>query len=835
MKDNNNRILSVIDGRDSPSVQETCTQNSVTEDLMDEMRVATWHWNSELEIGHWVPTQPDWLPPQALTDADSFVRHLHVHDQEFFATALNDREQTSFETQARLIADQDERWLHIHGRRDPEQPELIVLAIRDATAVKSLQRTLQAQIRRHQEMVRDTEAIAFEFELPGWNVKHIDRQIESLLGYPTADWLRRGEFLKENVFTDDWPQFDELAGADNDNSDRYTFEFRIRTASGELRWLRIAGRRIPAGKRSPPRVRGVLQDVSESRLAIEAQQVSEKQLSMLYDQNPSMFFSMDGDGIILSVNRYGAEHLGYRPEELIGQKAHRLHLPSQRSAMRERFNDCVNANGEVRHWETCLLRADETPLWVRVAARATGKGQRSGVLAVCEDITEARALSDQLEYQSRYDLLTGLANRSNFEQCLSDALKSAKEHQWEHVLCYIDVDQFKIINDTCGHSAGDQMLRRVGHMLSKYLREEDMLARLGGDEFGILFHRCDIDNARRRAEEINQYLASQRFKWGENNFRITASVGMVAINSRSESAEHVLSVADTACFAAKDLGRNRVYCSTEEDDDEITRRHGEMSWIARLQSALDDDGFEVYSQLIHPLDGDLSRGHSIEVLLRLKDYQGDVILPERFIRAAENYHIATRLDHWVCERVVRYFDEHLEQLDDLNFICVNLSAQSVTDKEFQASLIQMLEGRHATAQKLCFEITENGVIENIDAATEFIASLKALGCRFALDDFGSGVSSFAYLKNLEVDIVKIDGMFVKHINDDSIDRALVGSINDIGHAMGKQTIAEYVEDEDTQRCLKQLGVDFAQGFHIHKPEPMAEQMSALADRRSAKS
>ncbi|MFK8030499.1 MAG: EAL domain-containing protein [Gammaproteobacteria bacterium] len=828
MNDNNKRILSVIDGLVSPSVQETCAKNSVTEDLLDEMRVATWHWNCELEEGSWIPAAPGWLPIAALASAKALLKHIHPHDQEFLAAALQDVEQTSFETQARIHHESEEYWLHIHGKRDPEHPEQMVLAVRDVSAVKSLQRTLQQQIRRHQEMVRDTEAIAFEFELPDWNVRHIDRQIEALLGYPTADWLRRPQFLKENVFTDDWSQFEELTEADDDNAERYTFEFRIRTANGELRWMRIAGRRIPAGRLSPPRVRGILQDVSKSRLAIEKQQISEKQLSMLYDENPSMFFSMDGKGIVLSVNRYGAEHLGYRPEELIGRKAQLVHLPSQRSVVKERFAECVQANGEVIHWETCLVRADDTPLWVRVAARATGEGQRSGILAVCEDITEARALSDKLEYQSRYDLLTGLANRANFEQCLNQALESAKENLWEHVLCYIDLDQFKIINDTCGHSSGDQMLRRVGHMLSKYLREEDMLARLGGDEFGILFHRCDIENARLRAEEINQYLASQRFRWDQNNFRVTASVGMVAITSRSQSTEHLLSVADTACYAAKDLGRNRVYCSVEDDDAEITRRHGEMSWVARLQSALDGDGFEVYSQLIQPLDGPADDGHSIEILLRLKDFQGDVILPERFIRAAENYHIATRLDRWVCEHVVHYFDENADSLKNFNFVCVNLSAQSVTDNEFKTRLILLLEGRRHIAEKLCFEITETGVIENLDAATDFIKCLRDLGCRFALDDFGSGVSSFAYLKSLDVDIVKIDGMFVKHMVNDSIDRALVGSINDIGHAMGKQTIAEYVEDEDTQRCLKQLGVDFAQGFHIHKPEPLAEQMDTLS-------
>ncbi len=834
MNDNNNRILSVVDGLESPSVQEACTQNSVTEELMDQMRVATWYWNSALEVGHWVPTMPDWLPEAALSSAEDFLNCIHPHDREFLSTALEDETQTSFETQARLIHNSDEQWIHVHGKREPKQMEQIVLAVRDASAVKSLQRTLQQQIRRHQEMVRDTEAIAFEVEIRTWKVRHIDRQIESLLGYPTADWLRRPAFLKDNVFIDDWEQFEALAKADDDDAERYTFEFRIRTANGELRWFRIAGRRIPAGRDSSPRLRGVLQDVSESRMAIEAQQVSEKQLNMLYDQNPSMFFSMDGNGVILSVNRYGAEHLGYRPEELIGRQAQRLHLPSQRSAVKDHFEECVQANGEVRHWETCLIRSDDSPLWVRVAARATGEAQRSGILAVCEDITEARALSDKLEYQSRYDLLTGLANRANFEQSLSEALKTAREHLWEHVLCYIDLDQFKIINDTCGHSAGDQLLRRVGHMLSKYLREEDVLARLGGDEFGILFHRCDIDNARRRAEEIIQFLASQRFKWGDNNFRVTASVGMVPVTTRSQSTEHLLSVADTACYAAKDLGRNRVYCSTEDDDVEITRRHGEMSWVARLQSALDGEGFEIYSQLIEPLDDAPRDLHSIEILLRLKDFKGDMILPGRFIRAAENYHIATRLDRWVCEHVLHYFDDEPRQLKVLDFVCINLSSQSVTDEEFKALLVQLLENRRATAEKICFEITETGVIENIDAATEFIRTMKALGCRFALDDFGSGVSSFAYLKSLEVDIVKIDGMFVKHMVTDSIDRALVGSINDIGHAMGKKTIAEYVEDEDTQTCLKQLGVDFAQGFHIHKPEPLEEQMERLSSKSRAK-
>lgn len=828
MTDKNKKIFNVIDGSKRPSVRERFNFDSVTDEIMQEVHVATWRLSTATDHSEWTPSNPGWLPAEATQSAAKFIEFLHPEDKKFFHQSLYDLEQTGFETQLRLrFSDKQETWLHINARRDSADPSNVVLVVRDASAMKSLQTTLQQQIRRHQEMARDTEAIAFEANLPDWSVRHIDRQIEAMLGYPTADWLRRKDFLQHNTFSEDWKNFSNLLEKRESDNERFAFDFRIKNANGELRWLRCAGRHVPAGKISPPRVRGVFQDVSESRMAIEERNISEKQLNILYDQNPSMFFSMNTEGLILSVNRYGADHLGYRREELIGRSAEEIHLPSQRSSVRELFTECLDANGLVSHWETCLTRKDGAPLWVRVAARAITQSNQRGILVVCEDITETRALSDKLEYQSRFDLLTGLANRTSYEASLNEALVSARENKWEHVLCYLDLDQFKIVNDTCGHSAGDQMLRRVGRMLARYLREEDILARLGGDEFGILFHRCDLDNARRRAEEINNYLASCRFKWADNKFRITSSIGMVAITRGSSSTEQLLSIADTACYAAKDAGRNRVYCY-QEDDVEITRRHGEMSWVARLQDALDHDGFEIYSQIIQPLDPSKDDKVSIEILLRLTDDEGDIILPERFIKAAENYNIATRLDSWVCEHVIEFFKEQPKYLRSLNFVCVNLSSQSVTDGEFQQHLMKILDKQDHIAEKLCFEITETGVIENLEAATEFIRSLKSLGCRFALDDFGSGVSSFAYLKNLEVDIVKIDGMFVKQMVDDPIDQALVSSINEIGHAMGKKTIAEFVEDEDTQRCLKQLGVDYAQGYHIHKPQPLNDQLKSVS-------
>jgi diguanylate cyclase (GGDEF)-like protein/PAS domain S-box-containing protein len=439
------------------------------------------------------------------------------------------------------------------------------------------------------------------------------------------------------------------------------------------------------------------------------------------------------------------------------------------------------------------------------------------VFAAVEDITEARALSQQLRFQAAHDALTGLVNRREFENRLERALKSAEDGRSQHALCYLDLDQFKIINDTCGHVAGDELLGRLGRVLAQQVRRQDTLARLGGDEFGVLLENCSMHVAERVANALRRGIEDFRFAWDGQVFGIGVSIGVVSIEGRGQTVSSILSAADAACYAAKDRGRNRIHIYREGDVD-LARRHGEMRWVTRIQTALEENRFELARQPIVSLSTASGSDTHYELLVRMRDEDGNLVLPEAFLPAAERYNLSVRLDRWVIREAFRLLTldpDHLERL----FLCsINLSGVSLADEDFLIFVTTELASTGLPPDKICFEITETAAIANLPGAMRFIEVLRRIGCRFALDDFGSGLSSFAYLKSLPVDFLKIDGVFVKDIVEDPIDRELVRSINEIGHVMGKRTIAEFVESDEILAVLSGIGVDYAQGFELGKPE-----------------
>jgi diguanylate cyclase (GGDEF)-like protein/PAS domain S-box-containing protein len=443
---------------------------------------------------------------------------------------------------------------------------------------------------------------------------------------------------------------------------------------------------------------------------------------------------------------------------------------------------------------------------------------------------EGHRASAQLSWQATHDTLTGLFNRQEFERRLGLALGTARETGRTHALCYLDLDQFKVVNDTCGHVAGDELLRQLARELSGQIRKTDTLARLGGDEFGLLISDCQLGDARTVAEAARNVVAGYQFSWECKSFAVGVSIGLVPVTGDCAGIESILSAADSACYAAKDQGRNRihVYC---EQDEELCLRHGEMQWVSRIQAALEEDRFELFYQNIVPV-ADNARGAAVhfELLLRMRDEQGALVPPGAFLPAAERYGLAVRLDRWVIDRILRTLEESGDELDELGICCINLSGQSLADEEFARFVIDRLRQQQARAKRICFEITETAAISNLTRAVRFIEALKAHGCLLALDDFGSGLSSFAYLKNLPVDFLKIDGMFVKDIVDDPIDHAMVKSINELGKQMGKRTIAEFVENDAILQRLRHIGVDYAQGYGIAVPRPLEE---LLRERREA--
>jgi len=434
-----------------------------------------------------------------------------------------------------------------------------------------------------------------------------------------------------------------------------------------------------------------------------------------------------------------------------------------------------------------------------------------------EKIDQATA---RLIYQASHDALTGLINRREFEQRLERTLLSALQQGREHALCYMDLDQFKVINDSCGHAAGDELLRQLALLLKGNLRERDTLARLGGDEFALLLENCSIPDALEVADTFRAEVQRFRFKWGDRIFSVGMSVGMVAINADSGTAASLMSAADAACYVAKDRGRNQIHLYESRDSD-LVRHRGEMQWVTRIQRALEEHRLRLSWQEIRRADGVVEPVRHVELLLRMIDEDGSEILPMAFIPAAERYSIMPAIDSWVIEETLRLCQRYLESKRERNCLfAVNLSGASLKDPAFRRMLLASLDENPAFGPHLCFEITETAAIGNLSVVNEFIEAMRAFGCSFALDDFGSGLSSFTYLKNLNVDYLKIDGAFVRDIANNAIDRSMVEAIHRIGHQMNLRTVAEYVESDQILALLRQMGVDYVQGNGVHQPEPL---------------
>ena len=436
-----------------------------------------------------------------------------------------------------------------------------------------------------------------------------------------------------------------------------------------------------------------------------------------------------------------------------------------------------------------------------------------------ERVEEVSRSQAQFRYQASHDALTGLINRHEFERKVKGLISSTHMDKGENALCFMDLDQFKVVNDTCGHIAGDELLRQLGDVLQDAVRHSDTLARLGGDEFGILMEHCTLAQAQRAVTAIQQTIQDFQFSWEGQAFRIGVSIGLVAISEATPSLTELLKQADAACYMAKDLGRNRIHVYNP-DDTQMVLRQGEMQWVSRINQALEENRFTLYAQSIVPLDK--STDMHYEFLLRMIDERGEIVSPVTFLPAAERYDLMHKLDIWVVGHVFALLANHPQLVERVRFFSINLSGQSITNVNFLDLVISQIKELNLEPGKICFEVTETAAISNLRAATHFISSLRELGCLFALDDFGSGLSSFGYLKNLQVDYLKIDGIFVKDIADDPIDHAMVKSINDIGHVMGMKTIAEFVESNKIKSMLKKLGVDYAQGYEIGRPQPFEE-------------
>ncbi|WP_455208607.1 EAL domain-containing protein [Kaarinaea lacus] len=539
----------------------------------------------------------------------------------------------------------------------------------------------------------------------------------------------------------------------------------------------------------------------------------------------------DPDGIIDYMNPVAENLTGWSTQMAIGNRLqtvfHVVNANSQKP-IANAVRRCLKANQVISLGEDCVLigkHGEKFAIQHSIAPLKHRSGKILGVVAVFSNVTEERNMAQQIAHQATHDSLTGLVNRREFERRLNNAIQSAKESHTEHCLCYLDLDQFKIVNDTAGHVAGDELLRKITILLKSSIRSRDTLARYGGDEFGLLLDNCPLDRAYKIANTLLVAVQNLNFKWDGRSFQVGVSIGLVPVTSKTTNTAEVMSQADVACYAAKDLGRNQVHIYDNEDNN-LAKRHSEILRVADITDSVKANRFRLYCQSIKPLAADSTEPSHYELLIRAVDSNGKIELPATFIPAAERYGMMATIDRWVIHSAFYRYVELFEPSDNIK-IAINLSGNSLADSSLLQYVRKNIIESGMPAQNVCFEITETAAISNLEQARTFITELKELGCQFALDDFGSGLSSFTYLKNLAVDYLKIDGSFVRDMIHDPINQAMVAAINEVGHVMGIQTIAECAESPAIITQLTQLGVDYAQGYAISTPMPIEVIASRL--------
>ncbi len=531
--------------------------------------------------------------------------------------------------------------------------------------------------------------------------------------------------------------------------------------------------------------------------------------------------SVDADGRVDFINSVAERLIGQAQSTTLGTPIKQLFdITGHDGTPDGAASDPADGGYEGRGQPQLLVRRDGTSVPVSMLRSSLGSMTGPfGAVYVIHNRTAEEDFIAQLSWQATHDGLTGLTNRRAFEQRLESAINSLKDHPTAHGLMFIDIDQFKIINDTNGHAAGDNLLRQAASILQRELRKEDLLARMGGDEFAILIKDRDLDNVVSLAERLRQAMAATSFQWEKRNFNITVSIGAVPVTDADITLEEVLSAADVACYLAKENGRNRVEAHRTTDR-ELQRRFGEMGWVQKIRQAIKHNHFCLYAQEIRAISRESNNPH-IELLLRLMGDDGAVVSPDRFIPAAERYGLMPMIDRWVVREALEIIETYL--VDDvaapLPTYAINISGTSVGDQTFCSYIRERLEHHKIPPSMVCFEITETSAISNLPRARVFIDELTELGCKFALDDFGNGMSSLVYLKQLPVTYIKIDGAFVRDMLDDPVDHAIVEMIARVGKLTGMVTIAEFAENDAIVAALREIGVDYAQGYAIGRPQP----------------
>jgi diguanylate cyclase (GGDEF)-like protein/PAS domain S-box-containing protein len=651
----------------------------------------------------------------------------------------------------------------------------------------------------------------------------LSRRWRAMLGYATEDEEEVMLDWYQLVHPDDMSRVqskmkEHLAG----NTPFFESMHRMKHQNGDWRWMSSRAKAVLDENGRLLRLLGVEVDITERKLYEEALFREKESAQITLQSIGDGVITTDAQGSTEYVNPVAEELTGWRVDDASGRPIDEIFRGFHEETCEPLENPlavAIRRNRSIKSVRpTLLIRRDGNELYIESTASPIrdGKGNVTGGVLVFHDVSESRELNRRLSYHASHDILTGLVNRREFENRLERALKSAKARETSYALCYLDLDQFKIVNDSCGHSAGDALLGQLGALLKSKIRWRDTLARLGGDEFGVLLESCSLEEAMQTAESLRMAISEYKFTWDDRSFRLGVSIGVVPISADNEDVAALLSAADSACAAAKEAGRNRIH-SFQENDIDLMRRRREMQWAARINNALEENRFELFRQTIQPLQSDEDGAH-YEILLRMRDENGGIISPGLFIEAAERYSITPSIDRWVIRSAFRWLVSEADERERLALCSINLSGQSLGDEKFLPFVIDQFRMSGLDATKICFEITETAAIASYSQANRFINALKDLGCQFALDDFGTGLSSFGYLKHFPVDYLKIDGSFVKEILHDAIDREMVRSINEIGHLTGKKTIAEFAENEEIITMLRGMGIDYAQGYGVSEPK-----------------
>ena len=726
----------------------------------------------------------------------------------------------------------DEKWLQVNIKLIRKvEGSFLIWTFTDFTAGSQTEAALLESENKFQNVIQGAQEGIWEWQAGLEGSEWWSQPMYELLGLKVDESEIGLSQLQRLIHPDDRELFASAwAVLINENGKQLLIEARIAVKKQGYRWFVIRGTADYDYSGNAKKVVGSISDIHLQKQAqVQLADEKDKVVATLRSIVDAVLTTNER-GEVQYINQAATRFLNCSEEEAKGKHIEKIiDLYEEESDERianpilsclsggKKKNQKLNADIVTQSGAKYTVQLMVTPL-------ISQTGKLYGAVTVMNDVTNLRLLARRLRYQASHDSLTNLINRSEFERNVRKEILNAKTKQKKSALIYLDLDRFKMVNDLYGHAAGDELLIQFSNLVKRKLRGTDILARLGGDEFALLLSGCNLKEAEEKAYEILQSIQEYKFIWEQKSFNVEASIGVAEINEKCFDLSYVLSSVDSACYLAKESGRNCVRVFREGDVD-INRRRGQERWLQRFDKALNEGRLVVTAQSIINIKANKDiqvDKDGFEILIRMKDDNGRLVPPNAFLPAVERYNRAPKLDRWILDKVLLLLAENRDVLSQINKCSINLSGQSLVSEGFLPFIVAKLKEYEIQPSKICFEITETAAIANLDQATSFVQSLKDLGCYFALDDFGAGLSSFAYLKTLPVDFLKIDGMFVKDIHNDDVSRAMVKAINDMGHVLGKQTIAEYVENEEILNILKEIGVDFAQGFHAGRPEPILE-------------